>query len=61
MINQYLLKVAQSKLAIAQCIGDSNLWNRAMNDMKQAIGSPWYRKENRNINKMRLPPLQKRN
>ncbi|EFJ8857274.1 host cell division inhibitory peptide Kil [Escherichia coli] len=61
MINQYLLEVAQSKLAIAHCIGDGKLWDRAMKDMKQAIGFPWYEKENSNVNKVRLSPLQKRN
>lgn len=61
MINHYLLEVAQSKLAIAQFTGDGKLWDRTMNDMKKAIGSPWYKKENSNVNKMCLSPLQKRN
>ncbi|CAD6036528.1 host cell division inhibitory peptide Kil [Escherichia coli] len=61
MFNQYLLKVAQGKFAIAVVLGDGELWGRAMNDMEKAIGLPWYKKENSNVNKMRLSPLPKGN
>lgn len=44
MINQYLLKVAQGELAIAVCIGDGELWQRAMMKIKLAIGSPWHKR-----------------
>jgi len=44
MINRYLLEVAQGELAIAVCLGDGALWQRAMQKMKVAINSPWYRR-----------------
>lgn len=44
MINRYLLEVAQGEMAIAVYLGDGNLWQRAMQKMKVAINSPWYRR-----------------
>lgn len=44
MINRYLLEVAQGELAIAVCLGDGKLWQRAMQKMKTAINAPWYRR-----------------
>lgn len=44
-IDQYLLQVAQSKAAIARYIGDGALWMSAYDDMKVAIGYPWFRRK----------------
>ncbi|EPY6812512.1 MULTISPECIES: host cell division inhibitory peptide Kil [Klebsiella pneumoniae complex] len=44
-IDQYLLQVAQSKAAIARYIGDGALWMSAYDDMKAAIGYPWFRRK----------------
>ncbi|EIX3734854.1 host cell division inhibitory peptide Kil, partial [Salmonella enterica] len=38
------LQVAQSELAIAACLGDGELWERAMKKLSIAIGLPWYRR-----------------
>ncbi|EBG0214496.1 host cell division inhibitory peptide Kil [Salmonella enterica subsp. enterica serovar Hillingdon] len=45
MINQKLLRAAQSKLAIAVYLGDSEMWQQAMRQIKIAIGANWYRRE----------------
>lgn len=39
-----MLRAAQSKAAIARYLGDSVMWMSAYNDMKAAIGFPWYRR-----------------
>lgn len=44
MIDHYKLQVAQSELAIAACLGDGELWERAMKKLSIAIGLPWYRR-----------------
>lgn len=44
MINHKMLRAAQSKAAIARYLGDGSMWMSAYNDMKAAIGFPWYRK-----------------
>ncbi|ECC9660388.1 host cell division inhibitory peptide Kil [Salmonella enterica subsp. enterica] len=44
MIDHYKLQVALSELAIAACLGDGELWERAMKKMSIAIGLPWYRR-----------------
>ncbi|EIV2909310.1 host cell division inhibitory peptide Kil [Citrobacter braakii] len=44
MINHNMLRAAQSKAAIARYLGDSVMWMSAYNDMKAAIGFPWYRR-----------------
>jgi len=44
MFDRYLLQVAQGELAIAVCLGDGALWQRAMQKMKTAINAPWYRR-----------------
>ncbi|ENB2030598.1 host cell division inhibitory peptide Kil [Salmonella enterica] len=36
--------VSQSELAIAACLGDGELWERAMKKLSIAIGLPWYRR-----------------
>lgn len=43
MINQNLLRAAQSKAAIARYLGDGLMWLRANEEMKRAAGMPWYR------------------
>ncbi|MBZ1846731.1 host cell division inhibitory peptide Kil [Klebsiella pneumoniae] len=45
MINHNLLRAAQSKAAIARFIGDGALWMSAYDDMKAAIGYPWFRRK----------------
>lgn len=44
MINSYLLKVAQGEMAIAICLGDGLLWQRAMEKMRVAMGTPRYKR-----------------
>lgn len=44
MINHNMLRAAQSKAVIARYLGDPVMWISAYNDMKAAIGFPWYRK-----------------
>lgn len=44
MINHNKLRAAQSKAVTARYLGDSVMWMSAYNDMKAAIGFPWYRK-----------------
>lgn len=44
MIDHYLLRVAQGELAIAKVIGDGNLWARAMQKMRVAMGTPRYKR-----------------
>lgn len=44
-IDHYRLQVAQSKAAIARFIGDGEMWMSAYDDMKVAIGYPWYRRK----------------
>lgn len=44
-IDHYRLKVAQSKAAIAIFIGDGDMWMSAYDDMKLAIGYPWFRRK----------------
>ncbi|QLX25127.1 host cell division inhibitory peptide Kil [Citrobacter freundii] len=44
MIDHYLLRVAQGELAIAKVIGDGNLWARAMQKMRVAMGAPRYKR-----------------
>ncbi|URR12050.1 host cell division inhibitory peptide Kil [Citrobacter portucalensis] len=44
MINHNMLRAAQNKALIARFIGDSVMLMSAYNDMKAAIGFPWYRK-----------------
>lgn len=49
MINHYLLRVAQGELAIAVFLGDGELWERAMNKIKIALGSPWHKRQGSNL------------
>lgn len=42
--DQYHLKLAQKKAAIARETGDGDMWMSAYNDMKAAIGYPWHRR-----------------
>lgn len=44
MINHNMLRAAQNKALIARFIGDNEMLMSAYNDMKAAIGFPWYRK-----------------
>ncbi|MCD0236438.1 host cell division inhibitory peptide Kil [Enterobacter kobei] len=44
VINQSLLKAAQSKAVIARYLGDGRMWKEAHEAMKSAINLPWYRK-----------------
>ncbi|EOW6668683.1 hypothetical protein ACOZZR_004197, partial [Cronobacter sakazakii] len=44
----YKLQVAQSKLAIAHFIGDGEMWQQALMQIKQAIGANWYKSKGSN-------------
>lgn len=43
-IDQYHLKAAQGKAAIARMVGDGDMWMSAYSDIKTAIGYPWHRR-----------------
>lgn len=49
MIDHYLRRVAQGESAIAVFLGDRELWQRAMNKMKIALGLPWYKRQGSNL------------
>lgn len=44
MINRYLLMAAQSKTAIAEYLADEKMWLSAHQDLKRALGAPWYKR-----------------
>lgn len=43
-INHGALKAAQSKAVIARYLGNAQMWLQANEQMKSAVGMPWYRK-----------------
>ncbi|HBQ3996100.1 TPA: host cell division inhibitory peptide Kil [Klebsiella pneumoniae] len=44
-IDHTLLRLAQIKARIARKNGDGALWMSAYDDMKAAIGYPWFRRK----------------